>query len=412
MPPTRQHRHPGPKLAPPAPSQPPTTRPPPRGGLIDPFDDFNEENAWAPQRLRQGRTIIIFGCWGYTEMCQLALGNLQAMGIGHLAIATDEKVCDTLGYDDTCCTVADDVIGAGMMGPADAEYTVRWQYLEIALGFGYDVIMQDCDVLWTRNPLADFRSDPEKGIIGLREESTAFPFNAGLTWFRANRTAVTRLVRDVNERVDFFAHAKDDPDRLEDIGIDKVKCTDGNKYQRLYFDQSIYNDALESSALNDDVYTRSRIVCDKRVYFLCVPGFKDTGCLVLQPGYGAGDGFVDFKSRNGKEVACHEGESAPAVSDAPAPAASAAPAAEEEEKKPEPAAKEGGSDNNGGGGGGSRRRPRRRRRRLLADPAALRDYRIKRRRSLLLNRRRRRPVGRVLPGEAVEGVHRPQRRSR
>jgi hypothetical protein len=27
-------------------------------------------------------------------------------------------------------------------------------------------------------------------------------------------------------------------------------------------DKSIYNDALESSALNDDVYTRSRMSCD------------------------------------------------------------------------------------------------------------------------------------------------------
>ena len=31
---------------------------------------------------------------------------------------------------------------------------------------------------------------------------------------------------------------------------------------KLMLDKSIYNDALESSALNDDVYTRSRMSCD------------------------------------------------------------------------------------------------------------------------------------------------------
>ena len=42
----------------------------------------------------------------------------------------------------------------------------RWQFAEIALGFGYDVILQDCDVLWTKNPLEDFRRDPAVGIVG------------------------------------------------------------------------------------------------------------------------------------------------------------------------------------------------------------------------------------------------------
>ena len=82
------------------------------------------------------------------------------------AFAFTCKLCrSALGYDDYCCTVAEDVMGMDnhKMGPADTMYTVRWQYLEIALGFNYDVILQDCDVLWTKNPVEDFRSDPEVG---------------------------------------------------------------------------------------------------------------------------------------------------------------------------------------------------------------------------------------------------------
>ena len=40
--------------------------------------------------------------------------------------------------------------------------------------------------------------------VGLREHMTSFPFNTGLNFFKAGRGAVLRVVRDVNERVDFF----------------------------------------------------------------------------------------------------------------------------------------------------------------------------------------------------------------
>jgi len=61
-----------------------------------------------------------------------------------------EDVCDTLGFDDECCTVAD--LDADT-GPVDDMFVARWQYVEIALGFNYDVILQGCDVLWSKNPV-------------------------------------------------------------------------------------------------------------------------------------------------------------------------------------------------------------------------------------------------------------------
>jgi hypothetical protein len=175
------------------------------------------------------------------------------------------------------------------------------------------------------------------GIIGLRERGTAFPFNAGLTWFRADRAAVTRVVRDVNERIDFFSGVKDEPFRLEEIGIGE-KCLTDQNLPKLYFDQSVYNDALESSALNDDVYTRSRMPCDadnRDTKFNCIKNFPETGCLMLEPEFGSGDGFANFKSRNGKIIKCSTDPDAD-VNDAPAAAAAVeGAAAGEETKKPE-----------------------------------------------------------------------------
>jgi hypothetical protein len=50
---------------------------------------------------------------------------------------------------------------------------------------------------------------------------------------------------------------------------------------------------LESSALNDDVYTRSRMGCDddgRDKHFGCVKSFSDSGCLMLEPEFGDGTG--------------------------------------------------------------------------------------------------------------------------
>ena len=310
----------------------------------DDFDDFNEDDYLEDllKECAKDKAVAIFSCDAqYAEMCKVAVNNLEAMGVGHLAIASDEDVCDTLGYDDICCTVAEDLVGEEYIPPEDSMYTMRWQYVEIALGFNYDVILQDCDVLWTKNPVADFRSDPEVGIIGLRERGTAIPFNGGLTWFRSDRAAVTRLVRDINERVDFFTGVKEEPFRLEELGIDK-KCNEGDEAKKLFADASVYNDALESSALNDDVYTRSRLSCDpdgRDTKFNCIKGFPETGCLMLEPDFGSGDGFPNFKSRNGKLIKCSTDPDATPEDDKPAVAtdadAEAAPAAEEEEKKTE-----------------------------------------------------------------------------
>jgi hypothetical protein len=44
-----------------------------------------------------GKAIAIFSCnANYANMCKVAVDNLEAMGIGHLAVASDEDVCDTL----------------------------------------------------------------------------------------------------------------------------------------------------------------------------------------------------------------------------------------------------------------------------------------------------------------------------
>ena len=105
------------------------------GTELEEFNDFDEEDYLRDllKECAKDKAVAVFSCDAkYAEMCQMAIGNLEAMGIGHIAIATDEDVCDTLGYDDYCCTVAEDVIGEDHVGPSDAMYTVRWQYLEIA----------------------------------------------------------------------------------------------------------------------------------------------------------------------------------------------------------------------------------------------------------------------------------------
>ena len=273
-------------------------------------DDFNDDDYLEDilKDCAKDNTIALFSCSEkYADMCKVAKDNLDAMGIGHLALASSEDVCDSMGYDDFCCTVAENVMDMDSMGPSDSMYTVRWQYLEIALGFKYNVILQDCDVLWTKNPVDDFKSDPEVGIIGLREKGTKFPFNAGLTWFRADRAAVMRVVRDVNERLDFLSGVEEEPYRLDEIGLDQKCIGDKNSLKRLIFDQAVYNDALESSALNDDVYTRSRFYCDpdgRDTKFQCIEGFSETGCMKLEPEFGSGDGYKNFKERNGKLIKC------------------------------------------------------------------------------------------------------------
>ena len=72
----------------------------------------------------------------------------------------------------------------------------------------------------------DFRSDNEVGIIGLREgRTTNYPFNAGINFFRQDRAAVIRVVRDVNERIDFFSGVAEESFRLDEIGLDASKCS-------------------------------------------------------------------------------------------------------------------------------------------------------------------------------------------
>eukprot|EP00227_Mantoniella_beaufortii_P017289 CAMPEP_0197575390 /NCGR_PEP_ID=MMETSP1326-20131121/804_1 /TAXON_ID=1155430 /ORGANISM="Genus nov. species nov., Strain RCC2288" /LENGTH=615 /DNA_ID=CAMNT_0043138149 /DNA_START=55 /DNA_END=1902 /DNA_ORIENTATION=+ len=379
------------------------------------FDDFNEDDYLEDllKTCSKDKAIAIFSCSAdYAEMCQIAVGNLNAMGIGHLAVTNDENVCDTLGYDDECCTVVDQDATDMTYGMADDMYIARWQYAEIALGFNYDVLLQDCDVLWTKNPVEDFRSDPGVGIIGMREQGTNFPFNAGVNFMRADRAAVLRVVRDVNERIDFFSGVADEAYRLEEIGISEAKCLPEEQRKKLYFDQSIYNDALESSALNDDVYTRSRMNCDddgRDKHFRCVKGFTETGCLMLEPEYGSGAGPANIKAKNGAVIKCHTDdniamdtavaeEAAPAVAEEAAPAAAeeetptptpAAPAAAEEEAAPqgdsaepssEPSSEASSSEEIASFADDARRlRRRSHRRHLLSSPIKLREHAARRR---------------------------------
>ena len=238
------------------------------------------------ERCARNNAVAIFSCnQEHAHLCRVAAANLDDRGVGRLAVAADQRTCDELKVDadgDKCCVVAEEAAAAG-----HEMHATRWEYVELSLSLGVDVILQDCDVMWRVNPVDTFRASTDVGVVVLRERGTNHPFHAGMGWYRADSPAVFRLVRDVNERIDHARAAETNLTKLRVVGVDvdAKKCGAPDALAAFADDRAVLNDAIESSAIDADVYTRARVECDpdgRDVGFACVEEFAETGCVTLE----------------------------------------------------------------------------------------------------------------------------------
>ncbi|KAK3234537.1 hypothetical protein CYMTET_55088 [Cymbomonas tetramitiformis] len=214
------------------------------------------------RQCQQDGTIAITSCNGkgaYTALCREARDNLRALGVGHLIITHEQHVCDRLEQWDCCATTS---WLANWSDLSTAAYLIRWLGVRKALNMGVDVILQDCDVVWTSNPTATLRAQAPV-IQGLREVGTAFPFNAGLLFFKSSSSAARTVVKTIVQRAKTFLRAQSTGNTaiLAKHGI-ASECANSSNIDRMVFDQGLLNDAIESVALNITAYTRSTILCD------------------------------------------------------------------------------------------------------------------------------------------------------